>query len=236
MQHLILAFDTATPRPSLAVRLGDAVVERTVAADAGAGRRIAEEIHLLLRDAGHAISDVAKVVVGVGPGGFTGLRIGIATALGLGQALGVPVVGVSSLEALALGIGRVHQEGTLLVPVIDAKRNEVFTGAFRADGHGGLETVLEPRATTAEVWMSELVTLGGAGQAVVMGGDGLGRFGGLPPGVEALAAGHPAHDVNAVVMEEWSRAGGARPVTPLYLRLPDAEVNRQRREAGTTPG
>ena len=153
---ITLAFDTATPAPALALLRGaEPLLERTLPADRGAGRRVAEEIHRALVDAGLVVRDVSRIVVGIGPGGFTGLRIGIATALALGQALDVPVVGVSTLEALALGMAGDVPDGGLLVPVIDAKRQEVFTAAYRAAGDGGLEVVAEPRAATVS-GMAEL--------------------------------------------------------------------------------
>ena len=79
---ITLAFDTATPSPSLAV-LSDGVVlaARALSPAQGAGRRVAQEIHDLLTSSGIRVREVGEIVVGVGPGGFTGLRIGIATAL-----------------------------------------------------------------------------------------------------------------------------------------------------------
>ena len=227
-----LALDTATPAPSLAIVGSSGIVERTLEPSHAAGRRVAEEVHLLLAEAGTPIGDVTRIVVGVGPGGFTGLRIGIATSQGLGQALGVPVVGVASIDALALGIARVVGEGPLVCPVIDAKRNEVFTGLYRLQA-GALTGVAEPRAATVGD-LGEM--LARCDEPVFLGGDGLERCAELIAGqVRALPADSGAHRISAVVLEELSRTDRARPVTPIYLRLPDAEVNRLRRE-GATPG
>lgn len=227
-----LALDTATPAPSLAVlRDGETLLERILPPEPGAGRRIAHEIHLLLESAGVGVRDLGEIVVGIGPGGFTGLRIGIATALGLGQALSIPVAGVVSLEALALGMADHAPAGALLVPVIDAKRQEVFAAGYRIEADGDLVTIIEPVATTGE-GLAELLAGAGPLQGPAwLAGDGLYR---CEPFVGATSAeappGSPAHAISASRLAHRAATGGARPVAPLYLRLPDAEVNRLRRE------
>jgi tRNA threonylcarbamoyladenosine biosynthesis protein TsaB len=223
---VILALDTATPAPSLAVLRGeDLIGERTLDPEVGAGRRIAEELHRLLSDTATSIRTVEQIVVGVGPGGFTGLRIGIATSLGLGQALGVPVVGVSSLETLALGAGLRRDE--LVAPVIDAKRNELFAAVYRVGPDSTLDEVVAPAALSAD---AVAIAARALGAPVVLVGDGLPRLGDqLGDGLIA----HPdsqAHRIRAALGARRAGAGGARPVTPVYLRLPDAEVNRRARE------
>mgnify|MGYP001195915138 CR=1 FL=1 len=232
---ITLAIDTATPAPSLAVlRDGEVLGERNPEHTDGAGRRVAQEIHLLLVDAGLVIGDVDEVVVGVGPGGFTGLRIGIATALGLGQALAIPVRGVASLEALALGLAAVCPEGTLVAPVIDAKRQEVFAAAYRVSADGGMATVIEPHATSAAALGTRLAGVGGP---IVLGGDGVHRCGDLLGGdISAIDPASVANLVSAVLLARRARSGGARPASPLYLRLPDAEVNRIKRAHEGAPG
>jgi tRNA threonylcarbamoyladenosine biosynthesis protein TsaB len=227
-----LAFDTATPAPSLAVlRDGALLLERTLAPEPGAGRRVAEEIHLLLRAAAVEVGELDEIVVGVGPGGFTGLRIGIATALGLGQALAIPVAGVVSLEALALGMADHAPLGVVLVPVIDAKRQEVFAAGYRPDGAGGLDTVIEPVAATAAGLAEMLRTVATPKRPAWLAGDGTPRCESLlDDAVVAAPPGSPAHAISASRLVSRVAGGGWRPVVPLYLRLPDAEVNRLRRE------
>ncbi len=231
---ITLALDTATPALSLAlVRDGAALAERTISPTQGAGRRVAQEIHELLTTAGVGVRDLDEVVVGVGPGGFTGLRIGIATALGLGQALSIPVRGVASIEALALGIWAHAPSGAIVVPVIDAKRQEVFAAAYRGDANGALLTVIEPHATSASGLVERLDEVATPASPVYVAGDGLHRLvDALTPAVVAM----PAHRISAVLLAQRARTGGARPVSPLYLRLPDAEVNRMRREREAAAG
>ncbi|HEX7145558.1 MAG TPA: tRNA (adenosine(37)-N6)-threonylcarbamoyltransferase complex dimerization subunit type 1 TsaB [Gaiellaceae bacterium] len=112
---LILAFDTATDvATSALVSDGEVLGERTSRAVT-----VLEDIDALLRQAGAHTRELDGIAVGIGPGSFTGIRIGLATARGLALALGVPVAGVSTLDALAAG-------APLALPVIDARRGEVF--------------------------------------------------------------------------------------------------------------
>ncbi len=220
-----LAFDTATPAPSLAIVQGSEVVERQIAAQVGAGRRVAEEIHALLVSAGLTIDDVDRIVVGVGPGGFTGIRIGISTALGLAQARGLPVVGASTLDTLALGMGDAGHGDAVLVPLIDARRNEVFTAAYRRTDDG-VTCVAQARALPVAEAAAFLSGLGGP---VVVAGDGTARI-----AEDVLAEAGAVIDaasgvVRAALAVRLADGGQGLPVTPIYLRLPDAEVNRRRR-------
>src|ERR671935_2871723 len=112
---LILAFDTATDvATSALVSDGEVLGERTSRAVT-----VLEDVDALLRQAGAHTRDLDALAVGVGPGSFTGVRVGLATARGLALALGIPVAGVSTLDALAAGAPGA-------VPVIDARRHEVF--------------------------------------------------------------------------------------------------------------
>jgi len=112
---LILAFDTATEVATSALVFdGEVLGERTSRAVT-----VLEDVDALLRQAGAQTRELEGIAVGIGPGSFTGVRIGLATARGLALALGVPVAGVSTLDALAAGAPGA-------VPVIDARRGEVF--------------------------------------------------------------------------------------------------------------
>jgi tRNA threonylcarbamoyladenosine biosynthesis protein TsaB len=241
------ALDTATPSPGLAVVRGDlAVAELWLGGPQGGagGRRVLEAGHHLLQAAGIALRDLDRIVVGVGPGGFTGLRIGVATALALGQALGVPVVGASTLEALALGIADAlgpDRDGALLVPLIDARRGEVFAAAYRAGapGSGALEEVLPPAALAPAALAAGLGALTGRLGPAYMAGDGLlapAAAGALAdPLLRPLPPTSPAQRPRALDLVRRVDAGGGRPALPIYLRLPDAEVNRRRRAGAAGP-
>jgi tRNA threonylcarbamoyl adenosine modification protein YeaZ len=193
---LVLAFDTATDAATSAlVDGGDVKGELTSRAV-----RLLDDLDALLRDAGRKREDVDGIVVGVGPGSYTGLRIGLVTARTLAFALGVPVAGVSTLEALAAGAPGA-------VPVIDARRGEVFT---LIDG--------APRCLAPEDLFVE------PGRSYI--GDGAVRYRAL---VEARRGNVPADDAEAHVPRAHLHAllardfGSAERAEPVYLRAPDAE-------------
>ena len=175
----------------------------------------------LLGRAGLAFADLDLIAVGTGPGSFTGLRIGVATARALAQATGAPVAGVSTLRALA----EVPADPeTLVLPVVDARRGEVFVAGWR----GGAE-VFHPRAMTPGE-LAELAEAGGAGERRPwLGvGDGAVRFHDVlvAAGVSVPEPGSPVHRISAVTVcrlaAEAEPAPG-RAVVPDYLRAPDAE-------------
>jgi tRNA threonylcarbamoyladenosine biosynthesis protein TsaB len=193
---LTLAFDTATDvATSALLRDGDVLGERcsravTVLADADE----------LLRQAGCVPADLDLLVVGVGPGSFTGVRIGLAAARGLALALDLPVAGVSTLEALAAGAPGA-------VPVIDARRREVFTLA------GGEPRCLAPAGLEIEAGRTYVGDGARRYRAVIESGGGI-----VPPDGSEL------HLPRARFHAQLAPAGGpAGLVEPVYLRIPDAE-------------
>lgn len=195
---LTLAFDTATAVATSALVDGDEVLGERVSR----AQTLLEDVDALLRQAGAHPSDIDRLAVGLGPGSFTGVRIGLAVARGLALSLDLPGSGVSTLAALAAGAPDA-------VPVIDAKRREVFT---LADG--------EPRVLTPQ----ELPLDDGT----VCVGDGAVRYrslfeerGGVVP---------PDDDERHVPRARFHAAlagepGSVNELEPLYLRVPDADRN-----------
>ncbi|WP_430780494.1 tRNA (adenosine(37)-N6)-threonylcarbamoyltransferase complex dimerization subunit type 1 TsaB [Actinoplanes sp. G11-F43] len=127
---LVLALDTATPASTAALVEVTAdglagVVERRTVDPRAHGERLAPEIAAVLADAGFRPRDLAAIVAGVGPGPFTGLRVGLATAASMGQALAIPTYGVCSLDAL----GRAAGPGRVLIAT-DARRREVYFATY----------------------------------------------------------------------------------------------------------
>ncbi len=236
MSQVLLAFDTATP--STAVALAGAAVRRPAQRrdDPQAGRRPRHAQALLtlarqlLEDEGLGFADVDRIVVGTGPGGFTGLRIGLATARALALGSGAEIVGVSTLRTLELPARAAAQAGQVVAAILDARRGEVFAQAGRTS-----DEVLAPVALTP-ARLAELAREAGAGPgAPWLGvGDGAVRFRAIlePAGIAIPADDSPLHHVSATVLAELGAQAAAVPraeVLPDYLRLPDAEITRRAR-------
>ncbi len=211
---LVLAIDSATPAVTAAVGRVDpgtgsvTVVAERVTVDARAhGELLAPQVEAALAEAGGKPGDLTAIVVGVGPGPFTGLRVGLVTAAALGDVLGIPAYPVCTLDAFA-----VAAPGRLLVAT-DARRREVYWACY-ADG---VRMAGPAVSTPAEV----------AGRAAGLGvrravGDGALRYAevlGLPTGEPR----YPPPGALLALAAERIRAGACgEPLTPLYLRRPDA--------------
>ncbi len=146
---MILALETSTAAASaVVVGAGGELLGASLTTDGPLqARRLLEGVHEALNAAGVGLDEVATIVCGLGPGTFTGLRIGVATARALAQASGLPLAGAPSLEALARGLaeGAASESGAdagaeYFVPMIDGRRNEVFAAVYRhAESAGGVE-------------------------------------------------------------------------------------------------
>lgn len=224
---ITLALDTSTTTPCVAlVRDDQPIAELWLGDEAGAGRRVLEAIHGTLAAVGRRPNDIGRIVVGVGPGGFTGLRIGLATALGLGQALGVEVVGASSLEALAHGAVEARPGSDVVVPVLDARRRELFAAAYRRGPEGAMEQLIAPCAIPADQLASRMDATAPS-WAVVGPGVRAGADTWLAAGAVVPAPGWPGHRLAAAALVARVSAGAGCPAMPHYARLPDAEINRR---------
>jgi tRNA threonylcarbamoyl adenosine modification protein YeaZ len=128
---LLLAFDTSTPAVTVALHDGTRVLAvRTVVDARRHGELLAPGIAEVLADASRSASDLTGIAVGVGPGPFTGLRVGLMTARAMGDALAIPVTGVCTLDVLAAAV--VSTEPFLVAT--DARRREVYWATYDADG------------------------------------------------------------------------------------------------------
>jgi tRNA threonylcarbamoyladenosine biosynthesis protein TsaB len=189
---LTLAFDTATAVASSALVDGAAVLgERTSRA-----QTLLEDVDALLRQGGAHPADLDALAIGIGPGSFTGVRIGLAVARGLALSLDLRGVGVSTLDALAAGA-----PGAL--PVIDAKRNEVFTLVE------GRPAALAPHDVRGALCV----------------GDGAVRYREIleANGAEVPPDGDERHQPRARFHAQLAQdLGDVSEIEPLYLRLPDA--------------
>lgn len=125
----ILAIDTASPRPAVSLLAGDALFEETLPSDRRSSEELLPAIARVLAAAGIRLADCERLAVCSGPGSFTGVRIGLATAWGLSRASGITVEAVSTLECLAESV-REGRAGQRIVAVLDAGRGEVVVERF----------------------------------------------------------------------------------------------------------
>lgn len=233
MSRYVLAFDTATEQVAIALGVIEGTsVNLAGACDLRAPRaalgRLLPSAYDLLAESGIGVRDLAAIVVGRGPGSFTGVRIGVATAKGLSHGSSVPLYGVSTLDAVAWNVR--DYEGLLGV-VGDAMRGEVYPALYRAGG-GALtrltpERVADP-ATIADEWAELGEPMIIAGNALTKYADVFHRAGQLAPESQWPVSGEGvlAAYVRAVA-DGTAGSGDPGVLLPVYTRLSDAEENER---------
>ena len=226
----VLGFDTATADTvvGLAVVGADPLELRHAPAPGerpGHARQLLPLAGALLERAGLRFADVERIGVGVGPGTFTGLRIGVATARALAQGTGAEIAAVSTLQALAV----VAEHDGPVLAVLDARRGEAFAAAYAAG-----EQLIAPVAVRPEALPDLIAGRPEPPAAWLAVGDGAVAFRNQlePAAIAVPADGHPSHRVSAVAI--CRLASTTAPVArdalvPDYIRLPDAEETRRRR-------
>jgi tRNA threonylcarbamoyladenosine biosynthesis protein TsaB len=227
---LILGIESATESVGVALGTHDGVV---ASVEIARGRRHAETIvpavDFVCRQADVALADVAVVAVDVGPGLFTGMRVGIATSKALAMALRVPMIGITSLDLLAFPAR--HSE-RVVVPVIDARKGEVFWAMYR-QVPGGVQQVLAPTVGSPEDLAADLMA---RGQESLCIGDGAERYREVLGEVHHAEVAGPRHPSAGSLVElaharalreEWV---DHREIVPVYLRQPDAQINWDTRQ------
>lgn len=230
---LILGIESSTQQVGAAIGGHEGVL---AAAQTSRGRRHAElltpTIDFVRRSARVDFDEISCIAVDLGPGLFTGLRVGIAAAKAVAQALRVSMIGVPSLDLLAFPLRHTNR---LIVAAIDAKRDEVFY-AFYRPVPGGVQRVSEHQIGSPDDLASELLT---ARDEILLVGDGALRYHEAFEGLKRveLADRGFAHP-SATSLVQLAHAQALREqfvapweLTPLYLRKPDAEINWSTREA-----
>lgn len=227
----LIGIDTATDDTAVAAIDGGRVVfERTAGPDRSGRPRHSQTLLGTVGEAVEAIGGwerVDRIAVGIGPGTFTGIRIGIATAKGLSLSTGVAAVGVSTLAALAAGIAGSTGEGGPVMPMLDAKRGEVFTGLYNAAGRELEAPAACPPDRVVE-WLEEISAR--LPRPPRVAGPGALRF-----ADQLERAGHtvsdPGSDLHRLSGGAVCRLGAgipssetAKPLEPIYLRAPDAKI------------
>ncbi len=249
----VLAFDTANEVVAIGVgvlRQSDRTIETAASVEVAARRAsnttLLPAIDKTLRDLGIPRESIACVAVGRGPGSFTGVRIAMATAKGVASALGVGLVGVSSLDAVAWGVWDAGERGPLAV-VADAMRKEVYPVRY-AVGEAGPQRLEADRVVKAQAAAAELSGEEGPRPETMLAGDGLCKYADLfAPCGQALdqALWTPTGRGLLLAVQALWQAGDADPfdaarhnpafALPVYTRLSDAEENERVRLAKNDP-
>ena len=228
---LLLAIETSTSRSSVALVTTDGVL---AAAELGRDRRHGEFVSLAIREllhhAGRTVGDVTHVAAGIGPGLYTGLRVGLVTATTIASARGLPCVAVAGPDALA---HRVRHTGRRIAVVLDARRKEVYLGVYDP-GAAGPTRRGELAVGTPEEAAGVLT---GEATPLLLVGDGAAAVGDhLPPGLDVEVGGPDAAqptaaDLGLVAVRAVGdgavadrAVGGPELLRPLYLREADARI------------
>jgi tRNA threonylcarbamoyl adenosine modification protein YeaZ len=242
---LILAVETSTPTGSVALveaPLGEkkncpevqCLGEHTLNLPGTHSEKLMPAIDNLLREASLSIDDIGGIALALGPGSFTGLRIGVSTVKGLAYALQVPVVGVPTLDALAQNL---CYAPSLVCPVLDARKKEVYAALFRGDGGGRLEKISEDWVIAPEDLCSRIT------EKVIFLGNGIEVYGETfrkKLGPQVLFASPEFSLPRAVHVARLSlpqftngRTLNLFSFTPVYLRRSEAETHYQARKENT---
>jgi tRNA threonylcarbamoyl adenosine modification protein YeaZ len=207
---LVLGFDTATPAVSVALHDGERIISEASALDARRhSELLAPMIAKVMADVGASRADLTAVAVGVGPGPYTGLRVGLVTARVLGSVLGLPVSGVCSLDVIAASAASASLGREFLVAT-DARRKEVYWARYDAAGRRVAGPYVGPASSIPDA--ADLPVAGAGGP--------------LYPEAFGEMTG-PAYPDAGTLCGLVARPGGQFPLLapePLYLRHPDARV------------
>ncbi len=240
---IILGLDTATMACSVALLQGDLLLgEFTLNTRKTHSERLMPLIDALLRECAVEREQLDAVAAAAGPGSFTGIRIGLATARGLAQGLGIPAAGVCTLEAAAEAV---LAPEVLICPILDARRSQVYAALYRREPAPGLglETLIPPAAGALSSLMERLKAYR---EPVVFTGEGLSSYGSYLKetlGSRAILAAPPSR-FNRAGLVAWrgrmllkaNPALSYRELMPLYLRRPEAERRAGKEKGGDAFG
>lgn len=228
----ILGIDTATSHVSIAIAVDGVILgESSLPADRRHAEVLTPALQLLFAEAGLSPKSLDAIGVGIGPGLFTGLRVGVTTAMTMGHALGVPVVPVSTLDVLAQPHAR---DGRVVASVLDARRKEVFCATYRTgvmeNGEASIERLTDDEVGSAQSFLDRLLELG---ERVLVVGGGADVYAEIFAGHDSIEVGGPEFALprGGVLVLRAARdlenglGQVADSVRPRYLRKSDAELN-----------
>jgi tRNA threonylcarbamoyladenosine biosynthesis protein TsaB len=231
----ILAIDTSQKTVSVSI-LEDDVLRADIFINSGRHHSeiLLTAIEQVLCLAGLQPDDVNLFAVTIGPGSFTGLRIGAATVKGLALSTGKPVVGVSTLAALSLNAASAGQP--LICPMLDAQKNQVYTALYRLPNGADMEIVREEQLIDVDTWLQEL-----EGDILFLGDGAVKYSQGIKThfaSAACIAEGSQNHiqaaTVAVLARDKFQRGEELDLLrfTPYYLRAPEAEVRIRQKTSG----
>jgi tRNA threonylcarbamoyladenosine biosynthesis protein TsaB len=202
------------------------LAEVLISGDRRHAEQLAPAIQHVCNESGVRLDQLAAIAVGIGPGLFTGLRVGVTTAKVMAQALGIPVVAVSSLDLIAAPLRHAH---ALVVPVIDARRREVFSARYRVVP-GGVQREGDYTVGSVEDLIADLQA---GSEHVLLAGDGVSRYREQFAGLDRSDIAGPEFEYPSVTALVQLAAGRVEreefvqpwDVHPMYLRESDAELH-----------
>ena len=231
---IVVGIDTSTPQTSVAIGTENEILAAVSIAGAARQESVTPLLQELLHRSGLTLSRVGGIAVGVGPGLFTGLRVGVATAKTIAQVANVPLVGITSLDALAYAVRHTSRR---IAAVIDARRGEIFSAIYRAVPGGivrerGYEVHAPDRlAAELQAMPGEVLAVGNGAMLYrhVLEEIGSRVEFASPITAHPNAAALVELAVPRLMREEHDRLYD---VVPLYLRKSDAEIAWDRRARG----
>ena len=238
----VLALDTTTRAGSVAIVSDDRIVaERRGDPSRTHAERLPRDILSLLGDHALGPADVDLFAVASGPGSFTGLRVGIATIQGLAFVRGRRIAAVPALEAIAQSAGRDLGTGVMLGAWMDAQRREVFTALYRLDSHPPFdpERLIEvegPRVGDPADTLIRWAHMADR-EAILFVGDGAVKYNSIIRSRHSIGEAPPlAGAIGRMAIGRARQGATVDPadVRPLYVRRPDAEIDREKRALGTS--
>ncbi len=228
----VLAFDTSTSNETVAILHGHETIVACRRDCKNHSSTLLPSVESLLQEAGLAASDLKLIAIGLGPGSFTGLRVGLTVAKGLAYALKIPLKGVSSLQALACNLQ--HEANNLICPTMDALKGEVYSAVYRFAPDGGFLQLLTQAARNPEEFARKISQFE---YDCVLIGTGVARYHELWSRILRDRLVIPeqdwlhqvkAEEIGRLALSAYLREGGDDPkiVEPDYCRLSEAESAR----------
>lgn len=228
----VLGIDTATMMGSIGLIDDEgAIAEYSLNIRATHSERLMPAIDRLLKDSGIMPKDIDGFAVSIGPGSFTGLRIGLATVKGLAMGWNKPAAAVSTLEALAFNLAYAEH---LICPILDARKNEVYTAMFKSDGRGGMKRLVQDMAIDMQTFLREY------DEDIIFMGDAVDSYrerildilkdrAHFAPKNRNMPSGASVAELGLKKIRD-GKAVDPSGLAPFYIRRPEAEVNLEKKK------